>query len=270
MAWGAQDVVQQRRMIDESDASEEFKRLARNRLDVLVGLVEATTCRRQHLLAYFGEEAPPCGNCDNCLSPPQTWDATEAARKALSCVYRTGQRYGAGHLIDVLRGERTDKVLERGHERLTTFGIGSELDDRRWRTIFRQLVARELVAVDHERYNALRLTEHARPLLRGEAEFHLRLERERGRSRSKRRSAGPLAIPGGVPTTLFDRLRAWRAATAKERNVPAYVIFHDATLREIAIARPANLAELAGISGVGDRKLEAYGAAILEVIETAA
>ena len=266
MAWGAQDVVQQRRMIDESEASEEFKRLARNRLDVLVGLVEATTCRRQHLLAYFGEESSSCGNCDNCLNPPQTWDATEAARKALSCVYRTGQRYGAGHLIDVLRGERTDKVVERGHQDITTFGIGSEFDEKRWRTVFRQLVAREFVAVDHERYNALRLTDAARPLLRGEAEFHLRLERERSRSRGKRRSSPPADLPAGIPTTLFDRLRAWRFATAKERNVPAYVVFPDATLREIALHRPQSLAELAGISGVGDRKLEHYGAAILEIV----
>ncbi|MFN3983911.1 MAG: DNA helicase RecQ [Rhodocyclaceae bacterium] len=267
MAWGAQDVVQQRRMIDESDAGEEFKRLARNRLEVLVGLVEATTCRRQHLLAYFGEEATPCGNCDNCLNPPQTWDATEAARKALSCVYRTGQRYGAGHLIDVLRGELTDKVIERGHERISTFGIGSDLDEKRWRTVFRQLVAREFVAVDHDRYNALTLTDHARPLLRGESDFHLRLERSRGRSR--RRSATALDIPGGIPTTLFDRLRAWRATTAKERNVPAYVVFQDATLREIAIARPQSLGELAGISGIGDRKLDAYGEAILEIVAEA-
>ncbi len=269
MAWGAQDVVQQRRMIDESEAGEEFKRLARNRLDVLVGLVEATTCRRQHLLAYFGEDSAPCGNCDNCLHPPQTWDATEAARKALSCVYRTGQRYGAGHLIDVLRGELTDKVIERKHQDITTFGIGSDLDEKRWRTIFRQLVARELVAVDHERYNALRLTDAARPLLRGEAEFHLRLERERSRSRAKRRSAAALEIPDGIPTTLFDRLRAWRFATARERNVPAYVVFQDATLREIAITRPQTLAELGRISGVGDRKLEHYGAAILELVAEA-
>ncbi len=266
MAWGAQDVVQQRRMIDESEASEEFKRLARNRLDVLVGLVEATTCRRQHLLAYFGEASGPCGNCDNCLHPPQTWDATEAARKALSCVYRTGQRYGAGHLIDVLRGALTDKVIERGHQDITTFGIGSDLDEKRWRTVFRQLVARELVAVDHERYNALRLTDAARPLLRGDAEFHLRLERERSKGRAKRRTAAALDIPGGIPTTLFDRLRAWRMATAKERNVPAYVVFQDATLREIAIARPRSLAELGGISGIGDRKLEAYGEAILAIV----
>src|SRR5690606_16638608 len=203
---------------------------------------------------------------DNCLNPPQTWDATEAARKALSCVYRTGQRYGAGHLIDVLRGELTDKVIERGHQDITTFGIGSELDEKRWRTVFRQLVARELVAVDHERYNALRLTDAARPLLRGDAEFHLRLERERSKGRARRRTAAALDIPGGVPTTLFDRLRAWRVATAKERNVPAYVVFQDATLREIAIARPQSRAELGGISGIGDRKLEAYGEAILEIV----
>ncbi|HRP95813.1 MAG TPA: DNA helicase RecQ [Rhodocyclaceae bacterium] len=266
MAWGAQDVVQQRRMIDESDASDEFKRLARNRLDVLVGLVEATTCRRQHLLAYFGERAEPCGNCDNCLNPPQTWDATEAARKALSCVYRTGQRYGAGHLIDVLRGELTDKVRERGHDRLTTFGIGADLDEKRWRTVFRQLVAREFVSVDFERYNALALTDQARPLLRGEQDFLLRMPRER--SRRERRRSTPLDIPGGVPTTLFDRLRAWRAATAKARNVPAYVIFHDATLREIAIARPTSLTELAGVSGIGDRKLDAYGEEIVGLVRS--
>jgi len=264
MAWGAQDVVQQRRMIDESEAGEDFKRLARNRLDVLVGLVEATTCRRQHLLAYFGEDAAPCGNCDNCLNPPQTWDATDAARKALSCVYRTGQRYGAGHLIDVLRGERSEKVLERGHDQVSTFGIGAEMDEKQWRTLFRQLVAREYVAVDHERYGALALTDLARPLLRGEAEFLMRLVPERDKRRSKRPAR--IDIPGGIPTTLFDRLRAWRAETAKERNVPAYVIFHDATLREIAVARPSSRDELAGISGIGDRKLDAYGDAILQVI----
>ncbi len=269
MAWGAQDVVQQRRMIDESDASEDFKRLARNRLEVLVGLVEATNCRRQHLLAYFGEEAPPCGNCDNCLHPPQTWDATEAARKALSCVYRTGQRFGAGHLIDVLRGELTDKVAERGHAAISTFGIGADLDKKRWQSVFRQLIAREYVAVDPERYNALALTDLARPLLRGEASFHLRLESERARNRARRRSGQPMDIPGGLPTTLFDRLRAWRASTARERNVPAYVVFQDNTLREIAIQRPASLDELARISGIGDRKLEAYGKALVDIISSA-
>ena len=265
MAWGAQDVVQQRRMIDESEAGEHFKRMARNRLDVLVGLAEATTCRRQHLLAYFGEQGTPCGNCDNCLHPPQTWDATEAARKALSCVYRTGQRYGTGYLIDVLRGESSEKVQERGHETLSTFGIGRDLEKKRWQAVFRQLIARECLAVDHDRYNALQLTEQARPLLRGEMALHLRVERER--HRSKRRSTTPLDIPGGLPTTLFDRLRAWRASTAKARNVPAYVVFQDATLREIALARPTGLSELAGISGIGDRKLEAYGEDILRIVQ---
>ncbi|THF61651.1 DNA helicase RecQ [Pseudothauera rhizosphaerae] len=267
MAWGAADVVQQRRMIDESEGGEDFKRLARARLDALVGLVESTTCRRQHLLDYFGEASGPCGNCDNCLEPPRTWDATDAARKALSCVYRTGQRYGAGHLIDVLRGERSEKVIERGHEAVSTFGIGADVDDRTWRSLFRQLVARGLLAVDHERYGALALTDAARPLLRGEDEFMLRLVPEK-RGRTKRRSAST-EIPAGIPTTLFDRLRAWRAETARERNVPAYVIFHDATLREIALARPHTLAELGGISGIGDRKLEAYGAAILEIVAEA-
>jgi ATP-dependent DNA helicase RecQ len=264
MAWGAQDVVQQRRMIDESEGAEEFKRRARARLDALVGLAETTGCRRQQLLAHFGEAGPPCGNCDNCLDPPRTWDATEAARKALSGVFRTGQRYGAGHVIDVLRGERTDKVLDRGHDQVSTFGIGADLDDKTWRTLFRQLVAHGLLAVDHDRHNALVLTDRARPLLRGETGFALRLAPERQRSRRGR--SARVEIPGGVPLTLFDRLRAWRAALARERNVPAYVIFHDATLRDIAVARPASRVELARISGIGDRKLDAYGAAILDEI----
>lgn len=267
MAWGAQDVVQQRRMIDESEAGEDFKRRARARLDALVGLVEAVTCRRQHLLAHFGEDSGPCGNCDNCLSPPRTWDATESARKALSCVYRTGQRFGAGHMIDVLRGERTDKVGEWQHHEVSTFGIGAEMDEKTWRTLFRQLVARGLLAVDHDRHNALILTDEARPLLRGEAGFELRIPPEKKRTRSKQRRV--LDIPDGVPQTLFDQLRAWRMETARERNVPAYVIFQDATLREIAIARPTSLSELGAISGIGDRKLEAYGSAILELVEAA-
>jgi ATP-dependent DNA helicase RecQ len=265
MAWGAQDVVQQRRMIDESEANDDFKRRARARLETLVGLVETTSCRRQFLLAHFGEATQACGNCDNCLTPPRTWDATEAARKALSAVFRTGQRFGAGHVIDVLRGELTDKVREREHDQVSTFGIGAELDEKTWRTLFRQLVARGLLAVDHERHNALQLADEARSLLRGETEFALRIAPEK--RKSKRARTTRLEIPDGVPLTLFDRLRAWRAETAKERNVPAYVIFHDATLREIAIARPASLADLSHISGVGDRKLEAYGEAILEEVQ---
>lgn len=271
MTWSAQDVVSQRRMIDAGDGMDDhdyetYRRLARNRLDALVGLAETTACRRQHLLAYFGEEAAPCGNCDNCLAPPQTWNATEAARKALSCVYRTGQRFGAGHLINVLRGELTDKVRDRGHERLSTFGIGSDLDEKRWRMVFRQLIAHEFVSVDHERYNALALTEAARPLLRGEADLLIRLPPEQARKSRTRHKTTPPGIPGGVPTALFDRLRAWRASTAQTRNVPAYVILHDATLRDIAIVRPGTPDDLRQISGIGDHKLEAYGREILEIV----
>ncbi|MDR0563337.1 MAG: DNA helicase RecQ [Azoarcus sp.] len=271
MAWGAGDVVQQRRMIDSADGDvgmdyETYRRLARNRLDALVGLAEATTCRRQRLLAYFGEEAPPCGHCDNCNEPPKTWDATLAARKALSCVYRTGQHYGAGHLIDVLRGERTEKVLDRGHEQLSTFGIGGDLDENHWRMVFRQLVAHEFVQVDHERYNALALTETARPLLRGEAAFTIRLPSETKRPPKRQRKSLPKEIPAGIPTTLFERLRVWRAETAQTRNVPAYVIFHDTTLRDIAITRPQTLDDLRQVTGVGERKLEAYGAELLRVV----
>ncbi len=262
MAWGAQDVVQQRRMLDESEGNDAFKRLANSRLDALVGLVEATDCRRKHLLSYFGEACAACGNCDNCIEPPQTWDALEPARKALSCVYRTGQRYGAGHLIDVLRGERTEKVVERGHEAVTTFGIGAELDDKTWRSVFRQLAARSFLAVDHERFGALTLTESARALLRGETGFEIRVP-----SKKKRLKAGRGGIvPTGAEAELFERLRSWRADTAKERNVPAYVIFHDATLQEIAVRKPATLDELGTVSGIGDRKLEAYGPALMALL----
>ena len=268
MAWGAQDIVQQRRMIDESEGSEDFKWRARARLNALVDLVETTGCRRQHLLAHFGEQGGPCGNCDNCLEPPRTWDATDAARKALSGVFRTGQRFGAGHVIDVLRGELTDKVREWQHDQVSTFGIGSDLDEKTWRTLFRQLVARGLLAVDHDRHNALILTDAARPLLRGESSFALRIAPEKTRSRRSRGQR--MAILDGVPQTLFDRLRTWRTAAARARNVPSYVIFNDATLREIALTRPATLAELSRISGIGDRKLEAYGAAILTEVANAA
>ena len=265
MAWSAADVVQQRRMIDDSEASEDFKLRARARLDLLVGVAETIHCRRQRLLAYFDEASEPCGNCDNCLHPPETWDATEAARKALSCVYRTGQRYSAGYLTKVLRGEVTDKVRERGHESVSTFGIGAELDEKRWGAVFRQLVAREYLGVDAERYNALYLTEQARPLLRGESELHLR-EPPRKTTSRRRSRAQERILPAGVPTTLFDRLRAWRSEQARARNVPAYHIFNDATLHDIACTRPTTLDGLADIHGIGDRKLEAYGDAILQMV----
>ena len=262
MLWGAGDVVQQRRMIDMSEGSDSFKRQARSRLDTLVALAETTGCRRQMLLAHFGESSEPCGNCDTCLAPPQTWDATEAARKALSCVYRTGQRYGASHLIEVLRGEASEKVVERGHDRISTFGIGTDLDDKTWKSLFRQLIARGLLAVDHERFNALALTESARPLLRGEASLQVRVPTTRRKSRRESRIVGRDARHDA----LYEKLRNWRAETARERNVPAYVIFHDATLLEIAQLRPASLDQLSQISGVGDRKLEAYGELLLALV----
>ena len=264
MAWGTQDVVQQRRMIDESEADADFKQRARARLDALVSLVESIDCRRQHLLAHFGEDSGPCGNCDTCLHPPHTLDATDSARKALSCVYRTGQRFGASHLIDVLQGTPTDKVREWAHDAVSTYGIGSDIDTATWRSLFRQLLARGFLAVDHERHNALLLTDEARPLLRGERIFEMRIPPVRRRARRSTRR--PLDIPDGVPQTLFDQLRAWRLESARERDVPAYVIFPDATLREIAIARPSSTDELRLISGVGDRKLEAYGEAIIALV----
>ncbi|MCU0841216.1 MAG: DNA helicase RecQ [Thiobacillaceae bacterium] len=261
MAWGLQDVATQRRFIEEAESDEAHKRVAHAKLDALLGLAECAGCRRQVLLAYFGETSPPCGNCDNCLEPPTLWDATEAARKALSAVYRTGQRYGAGHVIDVLLGKATDKVTQRGHERLTVFGVGAELDDRHWRSVLRQLVVKGWLAVDHGAYGALKLTEAARPVLKGEVPVLLR-EPARRQGKAKR-----TALPAAGPdAALFEALRAWRRRVAEAKGVPAYVILHDATLREIAARRPDSLDALADISGVGARKLEAYGADLLQVI----
>ena len=264
MAWGTADIVQQRRMIDESEGNETFKQQAHHRLNLLIGLVENTACRRQYLLQHLGEHIAPCGNCDNCLAPPVTIDMTEPARKALSCVYRTGQRYGMGYLVDILLGKKTDKIQAAGHHALSTFGIGQGIDEQTWKTLFRQLVARDLLAVEAE-FRTLHLTERARPLLRGETVFSLRKNPTKSATRQKSaRSAR--AIPGGIPTTLFEQLRVWRFETARVRNVPAYVILHDATLRDIALAHPKTLETLAAIPGIGDRKLQAYGQAILDIV----
>ncbi len=272
LAWGAQDVVQHRRMIDESDGDEEFKRIARSRLDLLVGLAEATGCRRRHLLSYFGEEAAAvCGNCDNCLEPPTTVDVTEAAQKALSCVARTGQRFGAGHVIDVLLGKATDKVLRNAHDRLSTFGIGGELDLKGWRQLMQQLVVGEYLSVDHQAYGALKLTGRAAGLLRGEVEFRIRAEPPRvtgagPKSRGPARRPAAAADLSAADLSLFESLRSWRAEVARAKNVPAYVVFSDATLRAIATERPRGFTGLHGIAGVGARKLEEYGAAVLELV----
>jgi ATP-dependent DNA helicase RecQ len=265
MAYGLQDVVQLRRMIDESTAGEAQKRIQAAKLDAMLGLCETAECRRVRLLGYFGEASGPCGNCDTCLDPPATFDGTEAAQQLLSCVYRTGQRFGALHVIDVLRGEATAKVTSRGHEQLSTFGIGAARSGREWRAIARQCIALGLLQVDHDAYGALRLTAGSRAVLKGEQRVALRQWREAKRS-SRTRKAFPEGLSGETQT-LFDKLRAWRAEAARSHGVPAYVIFHDATLAEIARARPASLDALRGISGVGARKLEAYGADILGLVQ---
>jgi ATP-dependent DNA helicase RecQ len=287
MAYGLADVVNQRRMIDESPAAEEFKRGQRGKLDALLSLAEAHDCRRVRLLAYFGEESSPCAAyqnaCDNCLTPPATWDATEAARKALSCVYRFhqngGQRYGAAHLIDVLRGKPTEKVVQRGHESLSTFGIGADVSEAQWRVVLRQLIALGYLQTEGE-YNTLELSATAREVLRGEVTMLLRQTSDapkRARGGRTTKAGSPRAGKGKPPPLpldddgllRFEALKAWRAEVAREHNLPAYVVFHDATLAEMAQAAPDSLDALSEISGVGAKKLEAYGREILRVLEGA-
>ena len=264
MAYGLQDVVQLRRMIDESEAGEAQKRIQAAKLDAMLGLCEAAECRRVRLLAYFGEAGQACGNCDNCLDPPATFEGTLAAQQLLSCVYRTGQRFGALHVIDVLRGESTPKVAQREHEKLSTFGIGRERSAREWRAIVRQCIAAGLLEVDHEAYGALRLAGDSRAVLKGERSVLLRAWREPKRTARIRAAAGEALA--GPAQELFERLRGWRAEAARRHGVPAYVIFHDATLREIARTRPPSLEALRGISGIGARKLEAYGEDIVGLV----
>jgi ATP-dependent DNA helicase RecQ len=263
LAYGLQDVVQLRRMIDESEAGEAQKRIQAAKLDAMLGLCETAECRRVRLLAYFGETAAPCGNCDNCLDPPATFDGTLPAQQLLSCVYRTGQRFGAMHVIDVLRGEATAKVAQRGQDKLTTFGIGRERSSREWRAIVRQCIAAGLLEVDHDAYGALRLAGESRAVLRSERSVVLRTWREPKRAARSRATVETLA---GTAQELFERLRAWRVEAARRHGVPAYVIFHDATLREIARTCPPSLDALRGISGIGARKLEAYGEDIVDLV----
>ncbi|MEK7435878.1 MAG: DNA helicase RecQ [Pseudomonadota bacterium] len=266
MAYGLGDVVNQRRMIDASTAATQFKRIAAAKLDALLGLCEASSCRRVRLLAYFGEASAPCGNCDVCLEPPQVWDGTVAARKALSCVYRTGQRFGAVHLVDVLLGKETERVLQWRHGALSVFGIGTELDEKAWRAVFRQLVAQGLLDVDHAGHGALKLAEASRAVLTGDRTVHLRQMQAGKAKASTKRSTAAAAGLDGAAEQVWQRLRAWRAGVAKEHGVPAYVVFHDATLAELARTRPQSGAELGRVSGVGTRKLERYGAALLDLL----
>ena len=279
MAYGLADVVNQRRMIDESPAGEEFKKLQRGKLDALLTLAEAHDCRRVRLLSYFGETSTACGNCDNCLNPPATWDATEAARMALSTVYRfrqhSGLSFGAGHLIDVLRGKVTDKTTQHGHGSLSTFGIGAKWSEQQWRGVIRQLLSLGHLRSEGE-YTTLVLTDSARAVLKGEITITLREQREtpKGSGRTRRASSSSGSRSAAAPIKLdadgqqrFDALRAWRSEVAREHNLPAYIVFNDATLAQMALTAPSTLDELSGISGVGAKKLEAYGREILRVLE---
>ncbi|WP_019936545.1 DNA helicase RecQ [Bordetella sp. FB-8] len=268
LAYGLQDVVQQRRMIDESPGDDVFRRRLGQNLDAMLGLCETVECRRVRLLAYFGQTITACGNCDVCLTPPESWDGTVAAQKALSAVYRLqqrGQRYGAGHLIDILRGKSTDRTRQHDHESLSVFGVGQDISEQTWRGVLRQLLAQDLLMVDGEGYGTFALTEASRAVLKGERKIMLRrdLEKREKTPRGGARGKAPAVDLPAEALPLFETLRAWRGEVAKSHGVPAYVIFHDATLREIAMARPATLDELGHISGVGARKLEAYGADIL-------
>ncbi len=268
MAYGLADVVQQRRLIEQSEAEETYKRLSSAKLDAMLALAEAADCRRVRLLAYFGEASSACGNCDNCLAPPALRDATEDARKLLSTIYRCQQSGGYGfaatHVIDVLRGKVTDKVARFGHQRLSTFGIGADRSEAEWRLLLRHLVAQHVVDVDHAHFNVLRLAEASRAVLRGEARIELRMQEQEPRRRTKRRAAVDGLDTSAEP--LFERLREWRAGVAREHGVPAYVVFHDGTLRAIAQQRPRALEELAQVSGVGTAKLARYGEAVIGIV----
>jgi len=291
MAYGLNDVVNQRRMIDESPAGEDFKQAMRGKLDALLALAEATDCRRVRLLAYFGETYRPeasearagapiysCANCDNCLQPPEIWDGTEAARMLLSTIYRVQQQsgisFGAGHLMDILRGKRTEKVQQYGHDSLSTFGIGAHFSDVQLRGVLRQLIAIGALGVDAQAFSTLYLTEASRAVLKGEVTVRLRASVSSPAERKGKRGSSAVAKPApvaldGPGQARYAALKAWRAEVARAHNLPAYVIFHDATLGAIAQAGPTSLEALQGIAGIGVKKLEAYGQEVLRVVTTA-
>jgi ATP-dependent DNA helicase RecQ len=294
MVYGLSDVVQQRWMIDQSEGDASYKRIITAKLDAILGLCETISCRRVALLDYFDESSKACDNCDNCITPPQEWDGTDAARKLMSCIFRceqaSGFSFGAQQVIDVLRGKSTAKVQQFGHEKLSTFGIGAELDATQWRSVLRQLVMHGLVKVDHERFNTLRLTAASREVLRGERRLSLRRQEAKPISRRGERRAidktrlgriGAAGMGAGAPAgsgagaidtanaIVFEALRGWRRDMAKEHGVPAYTIFHDSTLLELADRLPSSLDELREITGIGATKLDRYGVALLEVMQTA-
>ena len=266
MVYGLQDVIMLRQMMDTSQGSEQFKRIERARLDAMLGLCEITSCRRQSLLHYFGEDSPErCGNCDTCLQPVPTWDGTEAARKALSCVYRTGQRFGVAYLIDVLLGAESDKIFQNDHHYLSTYGIGKELTANAWRSVFRQLVARGYLGVDHASYGGLFLNEKSRALLKGEESIALRVDVQEAPEKTAKKARSKHSI-ADADRALWEALRECRKQLAIENDVAPYVIFHDASLMDMLHYRPLTEAQFLSISGVGQSKLEKYGTAFLEVI----
>jgi ATP-dependent DNA helicase RecQ len=270
MTYGMQDVALQHARIAESGAGEGQKILESQRLTALLAYCEAPRCRRQVLLDYFGEEREACGNCDVCSEPPELWDGTLAAQKALSAIFRTGMRFGVAHLTDILRGKASDKVKQWNHDQLPTFGVGSDLDDHAWKSVFRQLAAAGLVHVDMAEHGALQLTDAAREVLKGQRSVQLRRPAKRkGTSTSRSSSAVVHSDLSSADEALFQLLRGWRSDTAKEQAVPAYVILHDKTLRELAEVRPTSHGMLAGITGMGSAKIEHYGEELLTLIREA-
>jgi ATP-dependent DNA helicase RecQ len=267
LAYGLQDVVQQRRMINESEGDATFKRRAAQHLDAMLALCETVECRRVQLLNYFGQSSAPCGNCDTCLAPPEAWDGTVPAQKLLSTIVRLqrerNQRFGAGHLIDILLGRETERIRQQRHDELRTYGIGAELSEQEWRGVVRQLLAQGLLAVNSDGYGTLVITDASAAVLDGSRTVKLRREPERAVKKAKRTAGAELPE---TAQPLFERLRAWRAEVAREQGVPAYIVFGDATLRGIALTEPATLEQHATISGVGEKKLEAYGEAVLAVV----
>jgi ATP-dependent DNA helicase RecQ len=271
LAYGLQDVVQQRRMIDQSEGDRAHRMRLSQHLDAMLALCETLQCRRVQLLAYFGETSTACGNCDTCLNPPEGWDGTVPAQKLLSTVVRLqrerGQKFGAQHIIDILLGKRNPRIEQQGHDSIATFGIGGDLGEQEWRGVVRQLLAQGLLGVHSDGYGTLVLTDASAGVLDGSRRVHLRREPER-KAKAAKKSAVAASLPGeAVP--LFERLREWRAGVAREQAVPAYIVFGDATLRGIALTKPESLTELASISGVGDKKLELYGEALLGVVALA-
>jgi ATP-dependent DNA helicase RecQ len=267
MAYGLQDVVLQRRMIDESEADETFKRVLSMKLDAMLGLCETLSCRRTRLLEYFGEQATPCGNCDTCLIPPVSFDGTVPVQKLLSAIYRVDQRFAAGHVIDVLRGVESDRIKQWHHDSLSVFGIGAERAEAEWRAILRQTIALGLVTVDHEVYSSLKLTDAARPVLKGGQKVQLRQYQKPVKQKRAPAAKGHVEMDlSKSEQEIFEKLRWWRVETARAHNVPAYVIFVDATLREIAKAKPTSLNALRTVTGVGEKKLVSYGDEIVAII----